>query len=226
MIHYGVRHPLRGMVSRLRHQLCSPNMYLKSHLETVDPNPLGCMLCVYDEQETIVDAIKTTIDTVDFYVVIDKNGKTISAIEESGLEIDAEYHVKPDMTLAESRGYALERLKKAAWVLIQDGDEFFDPCLSRVIRTRPNTYFRSLKNIIYPNQTMPLYHSGYHNFLFHNNGTIRIPYPNDIPRMKGRAIHLPDVMIWNYHKKKRPKPQTVHYTPNLGPLPAQLEAII
>ena len=226
MIHYGGRHPLRGMVSRLRHHLCPPAMYLRSHLETVDPNPLGCMLCVYDEQETIVDAIKTTIDAVDFYVVVDKNGETISAIEESGLEIDAEYHVKPDLTLAESRDYALERLKKAEWILIQDGDEFFDPHLSRLIRKRPNTYFRSLKNIIYPNQTMPLYHSGYHSFLFHNNGTIRIPFPNDIPRMTGRAIHLSKVMIWNYHKKKRPKPQTIHYRPEVGPLPTQLGAIM
>ena len=226
MIHYGVRHPLRGMVSRLRHQLCSPNMYLKSHLETVDPNPLGCMLCVYDEQETIVDAIKTTMDAVDFYVVVDKNGETISAIEESGLEIEAEYHVKTDLTLAEARAYALKHLQRAEWILIQDGDEFYTKKMSTIPRDRPNIYYRTRKNLIYPDRTMPLYHSGFHSFLFHNNGTVRVPFPNDIPHMTGRAIHLPDVVIWNYHHNKRPKPQTVHYTPNLGPLPAQLEAII
>lgn len=202
-------------------------MYLESLVGTVEPNPLGCMICVYDEQETIVDAIKTTKDVVDWYVVVDKNGKTIEAIEKADLNIDAEYHVKPELTLAEARDYALSRLKAAEWVLIQDGDEIYTRQLELLPREKPHTYYRSCKNIIYQNRTMPLIQNGYHSFLLHNNGTIRIPYPHDIPRMTGRAIHLKDIMIWNYHKKKRPKPQTIHYTPELyGQIPPILEAEI
>lgn len=227
LIRYGRRSPVRKALSRVSHSLCPPQMYLDSLVETVSHNPLGCMMCVYDEQETVVDAIKTTQGIVDFYVVVDKNGDTIAAIEDSDLDIEAEYHVKPELTLAESRDYALERLSKASWILIQDGDEFFDSQLYRIPRDSPNTYWRSLKHIIYPNKTMPLYHSGFHNFLFHNNGTIRIPYPNDIPRMTGRGVHLNKVMIWNYHKQKRPKPQTIHYKyEKHGYLPPPLEAIL
>jgi len=226
VIRYGRRHSLRRSLSQLKHSLCPPRMYLDSLIKKVEPHPLGCMVCVYDEQATIVDALKTTINAVDFYVVVDKNGGTIDTIRDSGLEINAEYYVKPDLTLAESRAYALKHLQQARWVLIQDGDEFYTEQLNHLPRERPHIYYRSRKNLIYPDQTMPLYQQGYHNFLLHNNGTLRIPFPNDIPRMTGRAIYLTDIMIWNYHHKNRPKPQTIHYTSTMGPIPTQLEALM
>jgi len=187
------------------------------------------MICVYDEQETVKLAIESTQGFADFYVVVDKNGETIPAIENYAEShgLDVEYHVKPELTLAESRDYALTKLTRAEWVLLLDGDEVYDHHLKTMFQTppHPQTYYRTRKNIIYPDHTMPLYQQGYHNFLLHNNGTIRIPYPNDIPRMTGRAIHLPEIMIWNYHKNKRPEPQTVHYNPTLhGKLPTILEA--
>jgi len=226
VIRYGRRHPLRGLASKISHTLCPPRMIYESIFKSVKSSPLGCMVCVYDEQATIVNALKTTMSLVDYYVVIDKNGKTIEAIQDSGLDIDLEYRICPNLTLAESRNYALSLLKKAEWILIQDGDEFYSEQLADIPRTHPHTYYRTRKNLIYPDRTMPLYHSGYHSFLFHNNGTIKIPFPNDIPRVTGRATHLDKVMIWNYHHRRRPQPQTVHYTPTMGSLPVPLEAII
>lgn len=227
MIRYGRRHPLRSLVSRVKHTACPLGMLYMSLFKTVKPSPLGCMMCVYDEQATIVDALKTTMGIVDHYVVVDKNGETIDAINDSGLILDADYYVKPELTLAEARAFALENLQKAEWILVQDGDEFYTDQLKALPRNRPHTYYRSRKNLIYPDHTMPLYHSGHHSFLFHNNGTIRIPFPNDVPRMLGRGIYLDEVLIWNYHHKKRPKPQTIHYSQKtMGPLPQRLEAII
>jgi len=226
MIRYGRRHPLRNLVSRIRYSLAPPRMIYESMFKSAPINPVGCMVCVYDEQATIVDALKTTMDVIDFYVVVDKNGVTIDTIKDSGLKITAEYHVKPELTLAESRDFALKHLQKAEWILIQDGDEFYTKQLKHIPRNRPNLYYRTRKNLIYPDKTMPLYQSGFHSFLFHNNGTVKIPYPNDIPRMTGWPIHLDEIMIWNYHHKKRPQPQTIHYRTEMGLIPTQLEALI
>jgi len=223
---YGRRHPLRQAISKTLYSLTSPQLLYENLTRTVKPNPLGCMMCVYDEQATIIDALQTTMNIVDYYVIVDKNGATIDTIKESGLNIDAEYHVKPELTLVESREYALSRINNAEWILIQDGDEFYMSELKHLPRTRPHILYRTRKNIIYPDRTMPLYQSGYHGFLYHNNGTIWIPYPNDIPHMKGRTIHLEKVLIWNYHHKRRPKPQTIHYNSDMGSLPVSLEALM
>jgi len=196
------------------------------------------MMVVWNEQKTIQAAIESSMEFVDRYVVVDKNGETLPLIKkmekENDLKID--YYVEPDMDRREARKFALSKLTEP-WILIQDGDEVFHtsgPNSLLKLKDRmihPHIYFRTRKNILLDD----LYHtqkiqSGYHNFLYHNNGTLKIVEKvrkgiGDIPRMSGRGIYLDGIYIFNLHigKGRREGKIKLDYDPQIqGDLPEVL----
>lgn len=153
-------------------------------------------------------ALQSSKDFVTRYIVVDKTGSTVPAIKEciDAWDIDMEIFVKPEMTLRESRAYALEHISEP-WVLIQDGDEVYHTNGPKGIHTLRELMNRS--DVVYcasgPVLTGDFYHIHPrhsdllpHPFLYHNNGTLKAP---DLRRdhliMDGWKIRLPDTYKFN-----------------------------
>lgn len=196
---------------KLRHNFTDPSRLLQSLLTRESRKDTACMLVVKDEQETIENMIMSTRSIVDHYIVVDKNGGTIPYIKSLG--VDAEYHIKPELNLQQSRRYALQQLKNT-WLLIIDGDEFLtkDGCdFIKKHRNHPHTYLRTCKNMLLKDGKTPIVNNGYHNTLLHNNGTIKIPRDRDLPVMSGRAIHAHKPVVFNDHRHKEYHGKTTNY---------------
>ena len=196
----------------LRKLMENPVLYLSSLIpnERLKDGDVVAVMCVWDEQDNISLAIESTKDFVSRYVVVDKNGDTLSVVRQiqDRWDLDVEYHVKPELTLREARLFAVSRITEP-WILIQDGDEVFDHAneLRRYMKY-PNTFFKSRKNVLIKDRyhTQPL-NNGYHSFLYHNNGTLkphRKPRP-DIPDYEGRPVYLSNVIRTNLSGLKSPK---------------------
>ena len=209
VIRYGKkRFPL---VSALYYQvscaLKSPWMTLRS----LRPDPalaggeVAGIMCVWDEQTNVGLALESSKEFVDRYIVVDKNGGTIPVVERHADEfgLDVECYVKPNLSLAESRLFAIEK-SGAEWLLVQDGDEVFSTSGDNDIRNLrrymayPNIIVRSRKNVLVLDylHTQEI-NNGFHNFFFHNNGLLRATKERDIPFGMGRVINLQPIYIFN-----------------------------
>ena len=202
-IRYGERTSIRTLFSYIRHKLTDPGRYFSSISEPAEDFEVGCAIPVWNESDTIGLALESSMQFVTRYVVIDKNGETIPTIKKIqkkyGLNID--YYIKPDLNLLESRRFGLEKIHET-WILMLDGDEVLIPELLKQKMKYKNTYIRSCKNILHPNNKTQVVNNGFHNILLHNNGTVFVPEKNNIPRMKGRAIYLDEPCIFNLHLNK------------------------
>ncbi len=202
-IRYGSRPYYRKLISYFRHKITDPYRYFKSFSEPVDNFDVGCVICVWNESDTVELALESSMHFVSRYVVIDKNGETIPTIKKIenkyGLNID--YYIKPELNLIESRRFGLEKIQET-WILILDGDEVLvsEKLLQKM--KYKHTYIRSCKNIIYPNNKTEIINNGYHSILLHNNNTVFVPEKFETPRMKGRAIYLDKPCIFNLHFSK------------------------
>ena len=80
---------------------------------------VACVMCVWDEQANVGLALESSKGFMDRYVVVDKNGGTLPVVRECAdtWGLDVECHVKPELSLAESRMFAFER-SGAEWVLV------------------------------------------------------------------------------------------------------------
>lgn len=171
------------------------------------------IMCVWDEQTNVGLALESSKDFVDRYIVVDKNGGTIPVVERYAdeLSLDVECYVKPDLGLAESRLFAIEK-SGAEWLLVQDGDEVFstsgenDLGNLRRYMVYPNIIVRSRKNVLVVDylHTQEV-NNGFHNFFFHNNGLLRATKERDTPFGVGRVINLRPVYIFNLTGVKPPR---------------------
>ena len=188
-------------------------------LRSLVPDPVlacgevACIMCVWDEQTNVGLALESSKDFVDRYIVVDKNGGTIPVVEKYADEfrLDVECHVKPDLSLAESRLFAIEK-SGAEWLLVQDGDEVFstsgenDIANLRRYMAYPNIIVRSRKNVLVLDYTHTQeVNNGFHNFFFHNNGRLRATKERDTPFGTGRVINLRPVYIFNLTGVKPPR---------------------
>lgn len=162
---------------------------------------VACIMCTWMEEKMVPLALESSKDFVSRYIVVDKDGETVPVVEScrDKWDLDMEIYVKPEMTLRESRAFAISRIDEP-WVLIQDGDEVFhtDGPNSifnlRRFMDRPHTLLMTTMNrlcgdIWHTSATYP--QQPYHMFLYHNNGTLKIPDPQqDLPIMKGWKIFL------------------------------------
>ena len=236
---YGRRPSVRRLLSKVSHSLTDPTR-MWQHLTNVVPSgPVGCMMVIWNEQETIQVAIESSMCFVDRYVVVDRDGATIPLIEELQKKhnFKADYYVEPDLDVWEARRFALKKLTEP-WILVQDGDEVFHTSGKFTLlglkqrMTHPHTYFRSRKNILLDDMKHTRrMQGGYHNFLLHNNGTIRIPgdstrgFGHDIPRMAGVGIYLKGIYIYNFciNKSRYANSERIPYDENiLGRIPDTL----
>ncbi|MBA7490901.1 hypothetical protein ES702_01444 [subsurface metagenome] len=200
---YGKRGFLRIRLSWLLHHL----KYLKYYIMSLKIHPelslysIDCIMCVWDEYENIDLAIKSAINFVDRFIIIDKNGKCERIVNFFKDKTNIEYYIKPELNLTESRLYAISK-SKANWILILDGDEVLNNVDKLrgymnhkhiILRTRMNRLVGKY------NLTEPLQNS-YHNFLYHNNNTFFIKKGN-IPLLKGRGVFLKDIFKFNLNVK-------------------------
>ncbi len=175
---------------------------------------VACLIATWDEGLMIRYALESSKDFVRRYVIIDKDGSTVPFIEycRDAWELDIEIHVKPELNLRESWAFGITRIDEP-WILIQDGDEVFHTDGPKSIERlrkfmdRPNVVYCAPKVLLmgdlyhtHPKHTIMLPHQ----FLYHNNGTLRAPSPKkDHPVMDGWKIGLPDPYAFNCRIKSR-----------------------
>lgn len=159
-----------------------------------------CIMCTWMEEMMVPLAIESSKDFVSRYIVVDKDGTTVPVLESCRDKwgLDMEIYIKPNMSLRESRAFALTRIEEP-WVLIQDGDEVFhtDGPNSiyglRSFMDRPHILLMTYMNCLYgdiwhTSATRP--QQPHHMFLYQNNGTLKAPSPQwDLPIMKGWKIY-------------------------------------
>lgn len=188
-------------------------------LRSLKPDPalaggeVGGIVCVWNEQTSIELALESSKDFVDRYIVVDKNGDTVPVVERCADEfgLDVECYIKPNLSLAESRLFAIEK-SGTDWLLVQDGDEVFSTSGDNDIRNLrrymmyPNVIVRSRKNVLVLDylHTQKI-NNGFHNFFFHNNGHLEATKERDIPFGGGRIINLWPIYIFNLSGVRSPK---------------------
>ena len=169
---------------------------------------VACIMCTWMEESMVSLALESSKDFVSRYIVVDKDGSTIQAIESSRDKwgLDMEIHVKPEMTLREARAFALRRIDEP-WILVQDGDEVFHTDGPSAISTlrrfmdRPHIVLctpinRLCGDLRHTSPTIP--RQPPHMFLYHNNGTVRAPdTQRDFPIMDGWKINLVRPYMFN-----------------------------
>lgn len=208
-IQYGRSNPILLNAYCIVHAAAkSPINYIKSYKK--DPalckGEVVALMCVWDEQENVEQALISSHEFVDKYIVVDKNGQTIPIIEETAdkLGLDVRYYTKPELNLRDSRIFALEKTR-SDWVLIQDGDEIFNHA-----KDEPNSISNLKKYLVYPNIILKTrmnilkldylhtqqINNAHHPFLLHNNGQLHFEKA-DIPRGKGRVINLVPIYKFN-----------------------------
>ncbi len=177
-----------------------------------------CIMCTWMEEKMVPLALESSKDFVSRYIVVDKDGGTVPVIESCRDKwgLDMEIYVKPEMSLRESRAFALTRIDEP-WVLIQDGDEVFHtdgPNSINELRKfmdRPHIVLMAPMihldgDLWHTSSNNPL--QSYHEFLYHNNGTIRkrmkLSFHWDIPMMNGWKTYIPKIFKFNC-KIKSPK---------------------
>jgi glycosyltransferase involved in cell wall biosynthesis len=178
---------------------------------------VSCIMCVWNEQYTIKYALESSKSFVDQYIIIDKNGETLKCIKDFLDKNDYNYisFVKPSLNLKESRGFALEYCEHE-WILIQDGDEIFRTTGKYSINNL--RHYMNIKNVCFiaPMITLRgnfshvdpnLVKSPPHVFLYHNNGTLRMPKDSrgEFPLLDGWIIVLEGVYKFNCSGCKSPK---------------------
>ena len=195
--------------------LKSPSRALRSLVPDPDlaEGEVACVMCVWDEQTNVGLALESSKGFVDRYIVVDKNGGTIPVVKKYAdkFHLDVECHIKPGLSLAESRLFAMER-SGAEWLLVQDGDEVFSTSGENDIENLrrfmvyPNIIVRSRKNVLVLDyvHTQEV-NNGFHNFFFHNNGQLRATKERDTPFGVGRVINLRPVYIFNLTGVKPPR---------------------
>lgn len=173
---------------------------------------VACVMCTWMEERMVSLALESSRAFVSRYVVVDKDGSTVPAIEacRDGWGLDMEIHVKPEMTLREARAFAVSRIQEP-WILVQDGDEVFHtdgPSAVEGLRRfmdRPNIVLSAPMNVLCGDlrHTRPdLPQQPPHKFLYHNNGTVRAPNTErDLPTMDGWRIKLPRPYKFNCQVK-------------------------
>ena len=211
-ITYGKMGVTRKYGNYLSKLIENPVLYLSSLIpdRRLQDGDIAAIMCVWDEQDNVSLAIESTKEFVSRYIVVDKNGDTVPVIREvqDRYGLDIEYHVRPELTLREARLFAASRITEP-WILIQDGDEVIDrPNELRRYMKYPNTFYKSRKNVIIKDvyHTQPL-NNGYHNFLYHNNGTLK-PHGKlrpDIPDYEGRPVYLKGIIRTNLSGLKSPE---------------------
>ena len=201
---------LRRLVSHWNHALRNVDFFIKSKVkdQRLTDGKVACIMCTCKEEDMVSLAIESSKDFVSRYIVVDKDGSTVPAIEccREDWDLNIEIYVRPELNLRESRAFALTKVDEP-WILIQDGDEVFHTDGPNSIFTlrrymcRPHIYFTAPKNRLVGdfNHTSPAVpQQGPHRLLFHNNGTVRAPKPPaDIPVMRGWRIALTKPYIFN-----------------------------
>ena len=184
--------------------------YFKSRNKTpsLSQGDVACIMCTWMEEKMVPLALESSKDFVSRYIIVDKDGGTVPVIEacRDKWGLDMEIYVKPEMSLRESRAFALTRIDEP-WVLIQDGDEVFHTdgpnSINRLRRfmDKPNIVLTAPKNRLindFGHTDPKLPQLAYHKFLYQNNGTLRIPSLEwDFPIMDGWKIYLPRPYIFN-----------------------------
>lgn len=162
---------------------------------------VACIMCTWMEEKIVPFAIESSKDFVNRYIIVDKNGETIPVIEScrDKWDLDMEIYIKPNMSLRESRAFALTRIKEP-WILIQDGDEIFHTDGPNSIHGLRNFMDRHNVLLMTPMNRLcgDIWHTSktapqqpHHMFLYHNNGTLKIPsIQGDLPIMKCWKIYL------------------------------------
>lgn len=172
--------------------LIGPAKYLETfgYWGSMRTLPIYVIMCGYNEQENLMDALESLEGKVDHVIFIDKNGalENIVRLYTSILKID--YEIRADLNLRESRRYALTKIPSLAWVLIVDADEvllvdradLMALMVRRVCyRTKMNVTMGELGVV---NQNV------HHNFFMFNDGQIYFRKKRDVPRYKGRYVNL------------------------------------
>jgi len=177
----------------------SPIKYVFSHIKTDMLGSIGVVMCVWDEEDNIINALKSSVKYVDKYYIIDKNGRMEKLVKDFFNHHNVPYHyeIRLDLNLLESRKYAIS-LVKEKWVLIQDGDEIMlYPHLLKSMMCFNNVCYQTRMNV------PDAYVQPYHNFFFVNNNLCYFEYRKDVPRYKGRYIKINYIMKENRTKKTK-----------------------
>lgn len=174
----------------------SPIRYVFSHNKKNMLGSIGVVMCVWDEEDNILDALKSSFKYVDKYYIIDKNGRMEKLVKDffSFHNVSYHYEVCSDLNLLESRKYAVS-LVKEKWVLIQDGDEIMlHPKLLKSMMCFDNVCYQTRMVVT---KGIDTYIQSYHNFFFVNNGLCYFQYRRDVPCYKGRYIKINYIMKEN-----------------------------
>ena len=177
--------------------------YFKSQnkVQGLADGDVACIMCTWKEEKMVSLAIESSKDFVSRYIIVDKDGDTAPIIESCRDQwgLDMEIHIKPKLSLRESRAFALTRITEP-WVFIQDGDEICHtdgPNAIQGLRQfmgRPNVLLSTPMNFLCGDlrHTSPLYsQQKHHMFLYHNNGTLKESgVSRDLPVMDGWKIYL------------------------------------
>ena len=212
----------RYNVKNLKNLFFNFKTFFLSYMLKNNSRTIGCVMCVWDEEENIEDAINSSKDIVSKYYIIDKNGRMKNYLDqflEEGLNIY--YEIKPKMNLQESRRYAIN-LMSENWVLIQDGDEIvLEPELVKALTDKQYVCYQTRMIADNGNRIQP-----YHTFLFHKtdidiknkDNSLKFgralhyfEVQKDIPRYKGRYIRLNKIVKENRNLKKSRKRELRKY---------------
>lgn len=174
---------------------------------------IACVMCTWEEKQTVPLAIESTKDFVDRYIVVDKDSEdgTVDVIKEcrDKWKLDIDIYNRPDLPLYQARLFAFNKANED-WILIQDGDEIFHTDgpnsifkLKKLLRFRNIVYATPMTTImgdfLHTNRYFPKQPS--HAFLFHNNHTFYLERRGDIPEMMGAKIALSKVYKFNCNVK-------------------------
>ena len=121
-----------GLTTRPHPFFVSNLFHVGSYYKTLKRDPtlskgdVACLISTWDERYMIRYALESSKDFVRRYIIIDKDGSTVSYIKkcQDVWNLDIEIHIKPELNLKESWAFGLKRITEP-WILIQDGDEVF-----------------------------------------------------------------------------------------------------
>ena len=176
-----------------------PLGYMQSYTVDSVKRRIVCVMCGYNEQRNVGDAIASIVGKVDKLIFIDKNGALKSRVLSFENQVDIEYYERSDLNLRESRQYAVSLIENYSWVLVLDADEVLKTTRDTLTRLMAHPVcYRTRMSIPHPDLDGTQMYNDYHPFFMINNGNIYFTEAKDIPRFHGRYIDLSGL-----HKENR-----------------------